>query len=285
MAQLVNGSMGMGYGTITTTMLLGLGVPPAQASATVNIAQIGTTAASGAAHWRFGNIDRKFLVALALPGAAGGFAGAVLISVVSADIARPFVTMFLFVLGAVILLRFAGTQARVPAVGMLARRTAHPVGLVAGFFNASGGGGWGPINMSVWMAKLPVEPRKVVGCVNAGEAPATLAATAGFMIALGLSGITWSWVAALMVSGMAVAPAGAWFARHIPPHLLGVLVGATILVTNTRTFAMSLGASTSTMLLAAAGVGLFAGLVVLWVALRRRASSQGLEAARQRGAS
>lgn len=270
-AQLVNSSMGMGYGVITTTLLLGLGAPPAQASATVHMAQIGTTAVSGTAHWRLGNLDRKLVLALALPGAVGAFLGAVLVAVVPVDVARPVVTVFLFTLGSVILLRFAGKNARVPVVRGLASRTARPLGMVAGFFDASGGGGWGPINMSVLMAKLPVEPRKVVGSVNASELLVTIAATAGFVVALGWSDFPLTWVGALMLGGIVAAPIGAWFSRHIPPHLLGVLVGALILVTNTRTFAVSLGASTMTVFVAAAVVGVLAGLVVLWVAFRHRA--------------
>ncbi len=275
LAQLVNGSMGMGYGVITTSLLLGLGAPPAHASATVHIAQIGTTVASGGAHWRLGNIDKRLVLGLAIPGALGGFLGAVLLAVVSAEVARPFVTVFLFVLGTVILLRFAGKPARIPVVNHLAHGIARPLGAVAGFFDASGGGGWGPINMSVLMAKLPVEPRKVVGSVNASEALVTVAASAGFVLALGWGGIPFTWVLALMAGGIAAAPFAAWSARHIPAHMLGVLVGTAILVVNTRTFALSLGLSTTAMVLAMAAVTI-TGLLLLASVTWRLRSAQPL---------
>ena len=49
-AQLVDGSLGMAYGVTSTTLLLAIGTNPAAASATVHLAEIGTTLASGLSH-------------------------------------------------------------------------------------------------------------------------------------------------------------------------------------------------------------------------------------------
>jgi hypothetical protein len=56
-AQLVDGSLGMAYGVTSQSLLLTVGIAPALASASVHIAEVGTTAASGVSHWRFGNVD------------------------------------------------------------------------------------------------------------------------------------------------------------------------------------------------------------------------------------
>ncbi|CAN5729039.1 hypothetical protein BH18CHL1_BH18CHL1_06540 [soil metagenome] len=102
----MDGSLGMGYGVTSPSLLLAVGLTPALASASVPLAEIGTSAASGAVHWRFGNVDRKVLVLLAIPGGVGAFAGAVLLSNLSLDAARPLVSLILLGLGWVIILLF-----------------------------------------------------------------------------------------------------------------------------------------------------------------------------------
>ncbi|MGI3230764.1 sulfite exporter TauE/SafE family protein [Streptomyces sp. GTA36] len=72
-AQLVDGSLGMAYGVTSTTLLLSMGTNPAAASATVHLAEIGTTLMSGASHWRFGNVDWKVVAKIGVPGAVGAF--------------------------------------------------------------------------------------------------------------------------------------------------------------------------------------------------------------------
>src|SRR5919106_5175377 len=99
LAQLIDGALGMAYGTTSTSLLLAAGVAPAAASASVHLAEIGTTIASGASHWRFGNIDSRTMLLLGLPGAVGAFLGAVVLSSISAELAKPVIACFLFALG------------------------------------------------------------------------------------------------------------------------------------------------------------------------------------------
>src|ERR687891_1842603 len=106
LAQLIDGSLGMAYGVTSTTLLLTAGVAPAAASATVHLAEIGTTLASGAAHWRFGNVDWKVVAKIGIPGAVGAFAGATFLSSLSTEIAAPIMSIILLLLGAYILVRF-----------------------------------------------------------------------------------------------------------------------------------------------------------------------------------
>src|SRR5688572_31046074 len=105
-AQLVDGSLGMAYGVTSTTLLLAIATSPAAASATVHLAEIGTTLVSGAAHWRFGNVDWKVVAKIGIPGAVGAFAGATFLSNLSTDVAAPLMSLILLTLGLYILIRF-----------------------------------------------------------------------------------------------------------------------------------------------------------------------------------
>src|ERR687892_453623 len=93
-AQLVDGSLGMAYGVTSTTLLLAVGLSPALASASVHIAEVGTTLASGVSHWRFGNVDWGKIGWLAVPGGVGAFLGAVVLSSISAEAAQAIVAIF-----------------------------------------------------------------------------------------------------------------------------------------------------------------------------------------------
>jgi hypothetical protein len=233
LAQAVNGSMGMGYGVITSSLLLALGMPPVTMSAAVHVAEVGTTVTSGVSHWRLGNVDWRLTSTLAVPGAVGGFAGATLLSNIPTSTARPLVTVILLSLGLLILVRFANGR-HVLLAPRWKKRFLSPLGGIAGFFDATGGGGWGPITMGTLMSRPPAEPRIVIGSVNASETAVTLAASIGFVLGIGFAGIPWAEVVALMIGGMLAAPPAAWLARHMRARMLGLSVGILLLVLNTR---------------------------------------------------
>lgn len=179
LAQLIDGALGMAYGVTSTTLLLSAGVAPAAASATVHLAELGTTMASGAAHWRFGNVDWRVVGLMTVPGGIGAFCGAVVLSSLSAEVAEPVIATFLFSLGLYILVRFA-TRAFPPRARTDRKLPAFllsPLGAFAGFMDAAGGGGWGPIGTPALLSSGRMEPRKVVGSVDTGE----------FLVALGAS--------------------------------------------------------------------------------------------------
>lgn len=196
-AQLVDGSLGMAYGVTSTTLLLAIGTSPAAASATVHLAEIGTTLASGTAHWRFGNVDWRTVGLMAAPGAIGAFVGAVVLSSLSAEVAEPWVAAILFFLGVYILVRFSRrrqTPERDPAKGRLRAIFLSPLGALAGLVDAMGGGGWGPIGTSSLLSSGRLEPRKVVGSIDTSEFLVTLGASAGFLIALSFAEINVGWL-------------------------------------------------------------------------------------------
>jgi uncharacterized protein len=239
-AQLVDGSLGMAYGVTSTTLLLAIGTNPAAASATVHLAEIGTTLMSGVSHWKFGNVDWKVVAKIGIPGAIGAFAGATFLSNLSTELAAPVMSLVLVLLGVYLLVRFTLRGIDRRNLGRPVRkRFLGPLGLVAGFVDATGGGGWGPVGTPALLASGRMEPRKVIGSVSTAEFVVALAASLGFLVALGSQGINFTWVAALLIGGSIAAPIAAWLVRHIPPRMLGSFVGGLIVLTNSRTLLRS----------------------------------------------
>jgi uncharacterized membrane protein YfcA len=236
LAQLVDGALGMAYGATSASLVLAAGVAPAAASASVHLAELGTTAVSGYSHWRFGNINWTTVRRIGIPGAIGAFIGAVVLSNISADIAKPWMAGILLSLGVYILLRFTIKGApRKEGRRYVRGRFLAPLGLGAGFIDATGGGGWGPVSTPTLIASGRMEPRKVIGSVDTSEFLVALAASIGFLLALGSQGIKSSYVFALLAGGVVAAPIAAWFVRIVTARLLGTAVGGLILITNTRT--------------------------------------------------
>lgn len=230
-AQFVDGSLGMGFGITSATLLTLLGYSAVAASAGTHAAKIGTTLVSGLAHWREGNVDWRVLLAMAVPGSVGAFTGAVILTNVSLDGARIWMALILLVLGVSIIMRFAFGRTLIPQVKA---RTRHlwPVGLFGGFVDATGGGGWGPVATPSLLTLTKHEPRKVVGTVNAAEFAVAVCASMGFLVGAKESQIPWAAVAGLIFGGLLVAPFAARFAGRAPVHSLGTLVGGMVIISN-----------------------------------------------------
>ncbi|MDH6215456.1 sulfite exporter TauE/SafE family protein [Streptomyces pseudovenezuelae] len=239
-AQLVDGSLGMAYGVTSTTLLLAMGTNPAAASATVHLSEIGTTLMSGASHWRFGNVDWKVVARIGVPGAVGSFLGATVLSRLSTEVAEPVMSLILLGLGLYVMSRFTFRGLPKDQLGKpLSRRFLTPLGLVAGFLDATGGGGWGPVGTPALLAGGRLEPRKVIGSIDTSEFLVAVAASLGFLFSLGSQGLKWTWVIAFLLGGVIAAPVAAWLVRLIPPRVLGSAVGGIIVVTNVRTLLRS----------------------------------------------
>ncbi|MGN0062603.1 MAG: sulfite exporter TauE/SafE family protein [Nocardioides sp.] len=238
-AQLVDGSLGMAYGVTSTTLLLMLGTHPAMASMMVQFAQLGTTAVSGVAHHSFGNVDWRVVRTIALPGAIGAFLGARALVWLSDNYlqgAKALMAVLLLGLGIYLLSRFTISGFRTDKLDEPpTRKFLVPLGGIAGFVDATAGGGWGPIGTPALLASGRMEPRKVIGSVSTSEFLVTLAASIGFITGLSLSDIDWRIVAGLLLGGAIVAPLAALLVKVIPPRMLGSLVGGLIILTNTRT--------------------------------------------------
>ena len=281
-AQLVDGALGMGYGITSSTILLLIGLSPAAASASVHIAKIGTGASSGLAHHRFGNVDWKVVRRIALPGGIGAFVGATVLSALSTESSRPLSSLFLFVLGIYVVMRYLAGGLRVLRKGTPRLRFLIPLGLIGGFVDATGGGGWGPVATPALLADGRLAPNRVIGTVSASEFVVAVAASAGFIFGIGVAGVRLDYVAALLVGGLVAAPIAAYLVRHMNPRLLGVIVGGFICFTNARTLLAAMGVSDSVFLLVyGAIVAAWAGAVVFVVrAIRRERVAEPIERVR-----
>lgn len=263
LAQLVDGSVGMGYGVTSATLLVAGGLGPAVASATIHLSELGTTLVSGAAHHALGNTDWRTVAILAGPGFVGAFAGATLLVNLDAEVAVPVVASLLLVLGVYVTWRFLSTPGRLRFGSRPSARFLAPVGLVGGTLDAVGGGGWGPVGTTSLLSSGRLEPRKVVGSVDTAEFVVTVGGSLGFLVGLGAQGVSWAAVAALMLGGVVAAPIAAVLVRYLPARVLGVAAGGVIVLTNLRTLADVGGASGITTAVLASSVFT---LWVLWVA-------------------
>jgi uncharacterized membrane protein YfcA len=226
-AQAVDGALGMAFGVTATTVMLSFGTPPAQASAMVHIAEMFTTAASGASHWWHRNIDWGIVRRIAVPGTIGGIIGATILANVDGKKIAPLVTIYLALLGLVIIAK-ALRQFRLFESG---HRGMPAVGFGGGLLDAIGGGGWGPIVTSTLIGGGQV-PRYVIGSVNLTEFFVTVATSAAFAVSLGWADLTP--VIPLVLGGLVVAPFAGYLTRVIPAKVLMVAVGLLVLMISGR---------------------------------------------------
>jgi uncharacterized membrane protein YfcA len=232
-AQLVDGSLGMGYGVTSSSLLVLAGLTPVAASASVHFSELGTNLASGVSHWRLQNVDWPVVARIAVPGAVGAFLGATVLSALSTDWAKPIMSVILALLGIYIIVRFV-IGIRPQLTKRLSLKFLAPLGLFAGFVDATGGGGWGPVATPALLSGGRLEPRKVIGSVDTAEFAVSAAASLGFLVGIGVAGIHWGYAIALLVGGLIAAPLAALLVRVAPAHLLGVAVGGMIVLTNAR---------------------------------------------------
>jgi len=229
-AQIVDGALGMAFGVICNTLLVAvMGVSPARASANIHIVETFTTAVSGISHAIHGNIDRTLFLRLLIPGIIGGVTGAYLLTNIDGDIVKPFVLGYLVLIGIYLLIRgilYPPRHAKPKVV--------EPLGLIGGFLDAAGGGGWGPIVTSNLLVQ-GVEPRKVVGTVNSVEFFLTATVSATFIFNLGIGDFAIS-TFGLLIGGVLAAPFGAVMAKRIPTKVMLILVGIVLTITSTYGF-------------------------------------------------
>ncbi|GHD72246.1 UPF0721 transmembrane protein [Luteimonas padinae] len=220
-AQLVDGALGMAFGLVSSSILLAMGMPPAAVSASVHTAEVFTTGVSGAAHGMLGNVDRRLLLRLAVPGVVGGAIGAFALSRVDGAAIKPWIHAYLLVLALLILVRALGR--RIPRREV---RRVGVLGFVSGLLDAIGGGGWGPMATSTLLANGG-EARTSIGTVSASEFPVTLAISITFLFTVGLE--HWRIIVGLLLGGVIAAPLAALLVRHVRERLVLLAVGLLVL--------------------------------------------------------
>jgi len=237
-AQMIDGALGMAYGVSCNSFLLGLGIPaltPALASACVHASELFTTAVSGISHMKLGNVDKTVFQRLLIPGVIGGMLGAYILSSLPGNLLKPYVAIYLIIMGIVIIIKGFKKEHKERE---FSKRHLVPLGLVGGFFDAIGGGGWGPIVTTTLVAGGK-HPRYAVGSVNSSEFFVTVSESIVFILAFGaLMSQNWQIIVGLIFGGVLAAPFAAMITKKLPTRLFMVLVGLLIMFTSIRTLLM-----------------------------------------------
>ncbi len=234
-AQLVDGALGMAFGLINSTLLISvMGLPPRVASASVHAVETFTTAASGISHVLHRNVNWRLFARLVIPGMIGGVLGAYVLSNIDASVARPFVMTYLAAIGLYLLWRAwrGRVEPKTP-------RIIEPLGLVGGFLDAAGGGGWGPVVTSNLLVQ-GASPRETIGTVNTVEFFLTATISATFIWQMGFAAFTLQTLG-LLIGGLLAAPLGGVLAKRVPARPLMAMVGVLLTLTSAFSIYQALG--------------------------------------------
>lgn len=234
LAQLVDGILGMGYGVVSATVLLSIGVKLPAISGSIHTAEMFSSAASGYSHYKFGNVNKKLFKTLLIPGVIGAIIGAVLLSKLAdnyTEIIKPVLAGYTLFLG----LRILRTGFKKIHKPKKFRRVGW-LGAVGGFLDSFGGGGWGPLVTSTLILKGRT-PRYVIGSVSIAEFFVTLASAATFFSLLGIS--HWPIIGGLIIGGLIGAPLAARLAGKLPLKTMFIAVGIMVIIWSLRILFLS----------------------------------------------
>lgn len=225
-AELVAGSMGMGYGVICTSLLLILNVPPPVVSASIHSAEAFTSAAGTISHWQLGNVNKKLAMALAIPAIIGAVLGALALTYVGeryAKVTKPFIAAYTIYLG-IKILQNAFKKKEINQAKKKSNITA--LGLIGGFIDSFGGGGWGPLVTGTFI-KNGHTPRFVIGSSTFAKCILTVASAITFIFTIGIS--HWNVVAGLLIGGIVTAPFSAMLTSKLPTKKMFIAVGIVVI--------------------------------------------------------
>jgi len=229
-AEIVAGSMGMGYGVICTTILLILNVPPPIISASIHSAESFTSAAGSISHWQLGNINKKLVKALAVPAIIGAVIGAIALTFAGeyyAKLTKPIIAAYAMYLGFRIL-RNAYKSKNGNGSNGIKKKTNIPIlGLIGGFIDSFGGGGWGPLVTGTFI-KNGRTPRYVIGSSTMAKFILTVASAITFLFTVGIH--HWNIVAGLLIGGIITAPFSAMLTARLPVRKMFIAVGIVVIV-------------------------------------------------------
>ncbi|MGG9960384.1 sulfite exporter TauE/SafE family protein [Ferruginibacter sp. SUN106] len=226
-AEVVAGSMGMGYGVICTSLLLILNVPPPVVSASIHSAEAFTSAAGSFSHWQLGNVNKKLVKALAIPAIIGAVIGALLLTYVGekyAKVTKPFIAAYTIYLG----IKILQNAFKKKTINEQKKKSNITVlGLIGGFIDSFGGGGWGPLVTGTFI-KNGHTPRFVIGSSTVAKCILTVASAVTFIFTIGIS--HWNVVAGLLIGGIVTAPFSAMLTAKLPTKKMFIAVGIVVII-------------------------------------------------------
>ena len=226
-AELIAGSMGMGYGVICTSLLLILNVPPAVVSASIHSAEAFTSAAGSISHWQLGNVNKKLVGKLAIPAVIGAVIGAILLTEMGkkySNITKPIIAAYTIYLG----IKILQNAFKKKKVNELKKQTNITVlGFIGGFIDSFGGGGWGPLVTGTFI-KNGRTPRFVIGSSTVAKCILTVASAVTFLFTI--EDHPWNVVAGLLIGGIVTAPFSAMLTSKLPAKKMFIAVGVVVIV-------------------------------------------------------
>jgi len=229
-AQTIDGALGMAYGVSSNSILLGIGIPPAVASAWVHFAQVFTSLASGLSHWKLGNVQWSLAKRLLIPGVLGAIVGAYFLSNIDGNSIKPFIAVYLMVMGIIILSKVIKNKKKIFKPD---GKSLPYLASIGGFADAVGGGGWGPIVNSTLLSKGQL-PRFAIGTGNFVEIFVSLASASTFLFFI--KELSLAPVLGLILGGVIAAPFAAMICKKINPRILLAFVGLLVIFLSLRTF-------------------------------------------------
>jgi len=235
LAQIIDGALGMGYGVVSSSLLISLGILPVIASASVHTAELFTTFFSGISHFKFGNVKKEIIQPLICFGVLGGIIGAIGLIKLPLKPTKLVVGLILLSMGMLILYHFLFKFNKFCSEGLkkYSINKLRALGFFAAFIDAVGGGGWGPI-CTPTLVMTGTEPNKAVGSVDLAEFFVTLAITCSFILLMGIGKFNWQLIFALLIGGVIGAPIAAFICKRLPKRLLGILVGILVIILSYR---------------------------------------------------
>ena len=222
----INSSLGQGYGTLGTPILLLLGYGPKIVVPLILVSQAIAGITGTLCHNKLGNADfggikkpdTKKVCVIVLAGIMGVIVGASFGVKISKDLLMTFIGVSVTTMGIIIL---SGK------VVTFTWRRLSIIGAISATLKGIGGGSYGPV-VAGGQSIIGVEPKRAVAITNFAE---IMICAAGFVVWAMLSPMPPTDMMLAMCVGAGTAPVlGAYITHRVPPKYFRKILGAVILV-------------------------------------------------------
>jgi len=226
-AEYVDSTLGMGYGTSLTPILLLLGYSPLQVVPAVLLSELATGLLAAGLHHGVGNVNFRrgsfdLKVGLTLGGLSvlGAVVAAILAVSLPTNVVKLYIAAVVLLMGLLILLR--GRSRLGFSWGRLVG-----IGAVAAFNKGISGGGYGPL-VTAGQIVSGVSPKSAVGITSLAEG---LTCAVGVVTYLSLrSGTSWELAPPLLLGAILSVPAAALTVKRLPERAFTVIIGVAVLI-------------------------------------------------------
>jgi uncharacterized membrane protein YfcA len=255
--QFVDSVAGMGFGALSSTIMLSGGVSPAVVIGVVNVAKVGSGLASGLSHWRLGNVRWPWVLPMLAAAVIGGVLAALAITSIPEKGVRLVVPGVLLAMGLLILCRFISPKAFLPPIAggsgeyepvaaggsqrLMTQRSSREgtltvawlglIGFIGGVLNGLSGA-FGPFTTSALLLSQRGHPRFSIGTVNFVEFFVAGAVSVTLLMRIPWGEFHWGLPIALIAGGVLTAPLGAYLSRHLPAKVVGIFIGSVLIGLN-----------------------------------------------------